>query len=607
MNRIISLLIFSLVITGLYGQDYHMYIGGKKIFYDVSSTKMLLKVENVDTVGIKFALQKESSLQTNSIKILSSGILLIDLKDVDKTKTLDLVKQWNIKEKVKYASPVLLDESGIEAGALTNQVLVRLKKEDDYTVLMKQVKPYNIGNVNLSEFDNRTYLMTIDNSLRKDAMQIASELYETGLFEYAEPNLIHFLQLYTNDTYFPYQWGINNTGQFGGTAGIDIKAVQAWTLVTGSSEVRIAILDSGVDLTHPDLVNRLLPGYDATGSGGNGGPIDGISHGTACAGIAAAQGNNSQGIAGVAYNCRILPVSIAGDGVWSTTESQYIANGISWVRQNNASVISMSFECIEINTLNTQIEIAATTGRNNLGCVLVAASGNSNSSTVGYPARNPNIIAVGAISQCGQRKSYTSCDGEYGWGSNYGTNLDVVAPGVKIYTTAIQGSGDDASGNYFNSFNGTSSACPHVSGIAALILSRNPYLTMQQVHSIIGRTAQRIGGYTYQTTSGHPYGTWNNEMGYGLVNAYTAAQSACTTPVYITNRTISSSETVNSCSNVYIENVNVISGANLNVYTSKNVYISASVSSGASLNVNTSGDVFISGPFSVSSGSFSRR
>ena len=135
------------------------------------------------------------------------------------------------------------------------------------------------------------------------------------------------------------------------------------------------------------------------------------------------------------------------------------------------------------------------------------------------------------MSQCGQRKSPNSCDGENWWGSNYGSALDVVAPGVKIYTTDISGSkgynsSSGENGDYNTNFNGTSAACPHVAGVAALVLSANPSLSAQEVRRIIESTAQKVGNYNYSYNSNRPNGTWNNEMGYGLVDAKAAVLKA---------------------------------------------------------------------------------
>ncbi|MFN8456517.1 MAG: S8 family serine peptidase [Anaerolineae bacterium] len=140
--------------------------------------------------------------------------------------------------------------------------------------------------------------------------------------------------------------------------------------------------------------------------------------------------------------------------------------------------------------------------------MVVFASGNDNNSTVNYPARLDDVIAVGASSPCDERKSPTSCDGETNWGSNFGPELDVVAPGVVISTTDIMGSGGYDSGNYAPRFNGTSSATPHVAGLAALILSVNPNLTASDVQSIIETTADDILSQGF-----------DNETGHGRINA----------------------------------------------------------------------------------------
>jgi subtilisin family serine protease len=531
MKKLIVILWVSLIVICVNGQDFYMYVNGTKHFYGTSATKMLIQSEIIDTVSMKNAIQGSITGQIQRIYQLSNKLVMIDMQNVSRTAILNIQKQWNNKENVIYTSPVLLDSAGVEIGGITNKALIRLKSVQDYLLLVNSIATYSIQSVKLCDFDERTYLLTVDKSSNKDAMQIANELYETGMFEYAEPNLIHFIKFETNDTYFPEQWALNNTGQYGGTAGTDIKANQAWTVTAGSPDVRIAILDIGVDLTHPDLQANLLTGFDATGGSGNGAAVNNLPHGTACAGIAAAAGNNNEGIAGVAYGCHILPVRIATtNSGWTSTESQYIASGIDWARTNGASVISMSFTCVETDVLNTAISSAVTSGRSNDGCVLIASSGNNNSSIVGYPARNTNVIAVGAISPCGERKSTTSCDGETWWGSNYGTNLDVVAPGVDIYTTDIQGNAgynttSGTAGNYYASFNGTSAACPHVAGIAALILSVRPDLTQVQVRQAIESTCTKLSGYSFSTNSNHPNGTWNSEVGHGLVNAYAALGS----------------------------------------------------------------------------------
>jgi len=165
--------------------------------------------------------------------------------------------------------------------------------------------------------------------------------------------------------------------------------------------------------------------------------------------------------------------------------------------------------------------------------VVLFSSGNHNTA-VAYPATLPNVVAVGATNMFDERKSpetayhdecwYGDCHG----GSNFGAEIDVVAPGVFVYTTDISGSAGYSYGDYKSNFNGTSSACPQVAGVAALVLSLNPNFTQTQVREILETTTDKIGNYNYNVNLFN-YGftqTWNNEVGYGRVNAYSAVQKA---------------------------------------------------------------------------------
>ena len=238
--------------------------------------------------------------------------------------------------------------------------------------------------------------------------------------------------------------------------------------------------------------------------------------------------DNNIGIAGVAYDSKILPVRIAYSDINGNWVLNYnnLATAINWSVQNGADVISNSYRLgSNSTTVNNAITNAVNNGRNGKGCVVLFATGNDNSS-VSYPATLSNVIAVGATSMCDERKTHSSCDGEGWWGSNYGSELDVVAPGVEIYTTDISGSSGYNSGDYYSSFNGTSSACPQVAGVAALILSINTDLTQVEVREILESTTDKIPNYTYTTSSSHPNGTWNSKVGYGRINALKAVAEA---------------------------------------------------------------------------------
>ena len=357
--------------------------------------------------------------------------------------------------------------------------------------------------------------------------------------------------LCVNDTYFTQQWGLNNTGQSGGTSGVDIKACDAWQISTGNN-VTVAILDHGIDLTHPDLAGNIHPlSYDSENRTSP--SIIRGNHGTACAGIVGAVRNNNVGISGVAPNCRIMSISSSLD-LNTLNIQQHLAAGVNWAWQNGADVISNSWgsNALQGSFITDAINNALTQGRNGRGCVVVFASGNNNVSTVNYPASLPNVIAVGAIDKCGIRSGRidivpNSCDP---WcpscdpGSAYGTSLDVVALGTNVSTTDRQGNAgynyatsdhnnpaysDYPNRDYTGKFGGTSAACPHVSGVAALILSVRPDLTQAQVRQAIESTCTKLPGYSFSNNSSHPNGTWNNQVGHGLLNAYAAVHSVIPT------------------------------------------------------------------------------
>jgi len=327
-------------------------------------------------------------------------------------------------------------------------------------------------------------------------------------------------QSITSDTYDHLQWSLNNNGQACccNCTEKDINSVDAWSKSHGSSSITIAIIDEGVDLAHPDLTSKLVAGYDATDGGGSGGPSGDDAHGTNCAGIAAAATNNSQGVAGIARLAKIMPIRIAysdSGGNWVTNDS-WIASGMTWAVSHGADVLSNSWGGGSASTTVTNaINNAKNNGRGGKGAVVIFATGNDNG-PVHYPATLSQVLAVGALSPCDERKSPASCDGEYWWGSNYGAQLDISAPGVHMYSTDIVGASGYDSGDYFYNFNGTSSATPVVSGVAALVLGYCPCLKASIVESRLKYTATDL------LTPG-----WDPSTGYGRINAYNALANGC--------------------------------------------------------------------------------
>jgi len=312
--------------------------------------------------------------------------------------------------------------------------------------------------------------------------------------------------VFPNDEYFPMQWHLHNTGQSGGTPGADIRAPEAWEITTGDPNIVVAVLDCGVDTSHPDLINNLVAGYDFLENDPfpdpiYASPLPNDTHGTGCAGLIGAQGNNSIGVTGVTWNCKVMPIRQAAQGYARAATEDIGATAIRWAAAHGADILSQSGGWNDptpiIHSAIVDITKAGGIGRNGKGCVLVYAAANSNTS-VQYSARYPEVIAVGATDHQDLRWGY----------SNYGPELDIMAPGGPtpgsplvsgIWTTDIAGSrgahatiGDPAITDYFI-FGGTSASAPIVAGVAALILSVEPNLTNDEVRHFLCRSAKDLG------------------------------------------------------------------------------------------------------------------
>ncbi|MCC6483961.1 MAG: S8 family serine peptidase [Armatimonadetes bacterium] len=357
---------------------------------------------------------------------------------------------------------------------------------------------------------------------------------------YAGPNHILRIALLPNDPllrdgydllgigYFTEpQWGLYNDGSnnsYGGKLRADIHAPEAWEITTGSPNVVIAIIDTGIDYTHPDIQDKVwinageIPnngidddnngyvddwrGWNFLGAGSND-PMDdnseqglAIHHGTFTAGVAGASSDNGEGIAGVSWDSPVMALKVIGaDGSGLEDDA---ARAVVYAADNGAKVINMSLTGEDAPLLHQAVDYAWSKG-----ALVVCASGNENLSTPTYPASYQHALSVGATNEYDER--CTAADWLSG-GSNYGDYLDVMAPGNNILslTDAVE------PGGYYT-LPGTSAAAPFVSGIAALIWSVHPDWTNQQVFDQIVRTCDDIG------TPG-----WDMYTGWGRVNAYRA-------------------------------------------------------------------------------------
>jgi len=488
-------------------------------------------------------------------------------ENLSEQQYLQLLSDMKRQNKDAIISPYFKTKSGGKMG-LSNYFYVKLKEIGDTNLLRATADRTGCIIIEQDYYMPLWFILNTTETSTLNAMEAANTFYETGLFQSAEPDLmVEYVICGVNDPYFGNQWGLKNTGQYGGIAGIDIKAEEAWTITKGAG-AKLAIFDMGIELTHPDLAaNMDTLSFDCDKGYSNPSlpyPQDTVYgwHGVACAGIAGAVQNNNTGISGVASECHLMAVTTSlnsfddPNGVHVNNRQCKVA-GFQWAWKNGADVISCSWSTgtIENGTdyLEEAIDSAVIHGRGGKGTIIVFAAGNYSESTVLYPACLPQVIAVGAINSCGERKrgwlDSVSCDTEVGWGSNYGTDLDIMAPGVLIPTTDMQGNEGynpnlflhtDKNGtlidstyectdlDYTTCFSGTSSAAPHVAGVAALVISVNPCLTGQEVRDIIERTAQKVRTdlYRYDTVQGRLNGGWSPHMGYGLIDAHAAVLAA---------------------------------------------------------------------------------
>jgi subtilisin family serine protease len=328
-----------------------------------------------------------------------------------------------------------------------------------------------------------------------DVEEYVNNLKKTGKFENVEYCCEAKCCLTPNDVGKNNQWHINH-----------INLYSAWNITTGASNIKVAIIDTGVEGSHSDLGYTVSDGYTQidTSNGVNYTTVPNAHispiyfHGTFVAGILGAKTNNTTGIAGVSggnhsKGVTIIPYCV-GNSLYFTTNS--VDDAILDAVDKGVKVINISFYTPYSTSLDLAIEDAYA---NNV--TIVCSSGNDNSSAIGFPASHTKTIAVGAINQNNFRADF----------SNYGSGLDIVAPGKDIYSTSLNNS-------YYTS-SGTSFAAPQVAGVAALMLSVNPTLTPSQIRSKLRSSCTKLPGYSYNSG-------WNNEVGYGLLNAYGAVCAA---------------------------------------------------------------------------------
>lgn len=397
---------------------------------------------------------------------------------------------------------------------ITNRISVRFPDNTSKTNIDKIVQKYDLTFIKETIYGSCIF----ETSDASQTLKVANTIHEKENVVWSSPDFVTIITKNT-DTLYPLQYYLNNTGQGGGTFNIDINAPEAWDITIGSNNIRVAVIDDGID-AHDEFTGRLLSGFTAGTNNTLGVPLNHSSkgHGVNCAGIIGAAHNNGEGIKGIAPNTLLIPVNIFPltptlSNQSGAASSSDIATAIHWAWHpslGNADVLSNSWGGgIPSTDITTEINNARTAGRNGKGSIVVFASGNGGASSVSYPSSISGVIAVGAVDRNGNIWNY----------SNRGSQLNLVAPSGAlnntgdVVTTDRMGTWGYNSSNFSHVFGGTSAACPQVAGVAALMLSVNPNLTENQVRTTLQNTATDMG------TSG-----FDNTFGYGRLNASGALQ-----------------------------------------------------------------------------------
>lgn len=607
----IAISVVSLVASAQENKKFY-YVNDEKIYLEESKDKYVIAYNGVSSASERKSLISDNYARFTEWK--SDSICFIEINPTLRSN-LDFVNDLKKQSNVKSCFPIYITDSGSEIG-ITNEIIVKFKKDVSTGRVNNLSSLQSKYNLNVKKESDLYSVITVPEGV--NPIDVANELHNNENVEYSHPNFlitIYPLESIPNDPFFKYQFSLRNTGQVlhngkKGTSGADIRAADAWEITKGTNNITIAVLDQGLTSNHPDLPNtrqvRVANSNIAGGNVNDPSPTGDDYHGNACAGIIAAT-HNSEGIAGIAPNCKIMPFRII-QGSSSTFDADAIAQCFTRAKNNGADIISNSWGLTTgaparsnlFPVLTTAISDVIQNGRGGKGCVVVFAAGNTAqkhtqnyTGYVTYPANiNVNgVIRVGASDRDDNPADYSPYSDP---NSPYFQIVDVMAPSHRAYSSQIPGETSEAwtidipgnagcnpvkstdggslptIGSYMPSsgtnhlaytahFGGTSYSAPQVAAVAALMLSINPNLTAIEVSNIIQSTARKAGTYPYSTVWNRPNGLWNMMMGHGVVHAYDAIKKgAAPIDINFSNKTTTSNTTLvgrnATVSNVVINN-----------------------------------------------------
>lgn len=507
----------------------------------------------------------------SSFAIPSTSLIEVRVQPDELESTLEIARNLDT---VLFASHVYsLAEKAGTIIYLTHEITIQFLPPISPSEREEIISPFGLEELSPVAGIPNTFVYELAPEASENPIKIANRLVKNARILLAEPNIIVRQETFyqPTDPFYSHQWYLYNEDQNPVISpGSHIDAEKAWEITRGKRSVVVAIADDAIDIKHPDFsgVGKIVAPRDFKDDDFSPQPESSQeSHGTACAGIAIAE-ENGKGIVGVAPGCALMPLRTTG-----FLDDRTIEELFDWAITHNASVISCSWSAVSAYyplSLRQKAAItrAATQGRQGKGCIIVFAAGNANRPLHGTIYENnweknllqgttkwlngfavhPDVIAVSASTSLNKKAAY----------SNWGVNISLCAPsnnappsiwlektgytytppqiaefltGLNILTTDQLGELGYSPEDYTRDFGGTSSACPLVAGVAALVLSVNPNLTAKEVKQILQETTDKIVDHDADLQLGLQMGTYDRNghsqwFGYGKVNAFKAVQKA---------------------------------------------------------------------------------
>ena len=514
----------------------------------------------VDDVELSMAM---GCIYKEGLNKQNLSVLAVDIRERD--TIMDRIRGV---EEVDFASHVYaLENDPLARIYLTDELTIQFATETGNESIDELINQHGLNYVSSIRGIVNCYVFRLSSAAKSNPLKLAKLLNDMSSVLYAEANVgiksIHYH--IPSDTHFGMQWHLFHNGGIQLASGAHINAPAAWDITKGMRSITVAVADDSVDLDHSDFQGngKIVAPRDFQGFDFNPSPESGAdNHGTSCAGVAVAEENGS-GVVGIAPDCSLMPIRTSG-----ILDDNSIEDIFDWAVENGAAVISNSWGPGSVNfplsiRQEQALNRAATNGRNGKGCVICFAAGNANRPVNGvineknWPddalngnvkwyngyAAHPEVITVSACTSLNKKSAYSSWGREISvcapsnnahpvFGRSYTyPELSGSFPGRGIVTTDRVGPLGYSSSDYTSNFGGTSSACPLVAGVAALVLSANPDLTAREVREILEQTADKIEDTSTDPQLGLALGTYDQNghsqwFGYGKVNAYKAVQEA---------------------------------------------------------------------------------